>query len=93
MPVTFAVEQDLRIFDATPMRGGIRVDVYGGRPATCGTVELHFDDAVAAAEELARLQDWGRDGRAITLVECDDVVALVDEHALFAAAYDPRPPG
>ena len=75
----FAVESD---------GAEIRADIYGGGDGICGTVIYRFEDeaTLRTKEDLLRL--WCDEGTPLTYVSRSGHVALLDEMAMLADAFE-----
>jgi hypothetical protein len=63
----------------------VRVDVYGGREAVCGTVLYEMADALAARRRAATLRRWARRGTPVTYVRNGTSASLVDEEGFLSS--------
>ncbi len=70
---------NVRIFAVEVEGPTVRVDVYGGDDALCGSVGYDFPNARQRARSVSTLRRWCRNGTVLTLVRRSGIVTLLDE--------------
>jgi hypothetical protein len=79
------MHRGLRVLAVEQIENVVRVDVYGGVEAVCGTVVYELPDQAAARRRAATLRRWARRGTPVTYVRNGSSASLVDEHGLAAS--------
>jgi hypothetical protein len=82
------VHQDVVILRLSTADGDVEVDVFGSEPPIVGTVSYTFPDPDERRAHVDTLRGWERDGTRLTYVRRGDEVALIDDAARFADAWD-----
>jgi hypothetical protein len=82
------VHQDVVILRLATIDDEVEVDVFGSDPPIVGTVSYTFPDVDERRAHVETLQGWERDGTRLTYVRRGDEVALIDDAARFADAWE-----
>jgi hypothetical protein len=70
---------NVRIFTVETDGASVRVDIYGGDDALCGSVGYHFPNARQRSRNVTTLRRWCASGTPLTLVRRQGIVTLLDE--------------
>lgn len=85
---TIELHQDVVILRVTRDGEEVEVDVFGGDPPVVGTVSYRFPDDDDRRAQLATLTYWEREGTRLVYVRREGEVALMDDEARFADAWE-----
>jgi len=81
------VQQHVRVLDVARQGRRVTVDVYGGDDGTCGVVVYEFDDTDTSRAQERVLRTWRDAATALTFVQRQTEVALIDDLAQFEASW------
>ena len=82
------IVQDVMIFAVESEGDEVRADIYGGDDGICGTVIYRFADPATLRAKDDLLRRWCDGGTRLTYVSRDGHVALLDEMAMLADAFE-----
>ncbi len=74
---------NVRIFAVETDGPAVRVDIYGGDDALCGSVGYHFSNARQRGRNVSTLKRWCDSETVLTLVRREGIVTLLDESGVL----------
>ena len=74
---------NVRIFAVETDGAAVRVDIYGGDDALCGSVGYNFPNARQRGRNVSTLRRWCESETVLTLVRRDGIVTLLDESGVL----------
>ena len=83
MSVDNEIVANVRIFAVETDGPAVRVDIYGGDEALCGSVGYQFPNARQRARNVSTLRRWCECETVLTLVRRQGIVTLLDESGVL----------